>query len=396
VTAASNPDGGEAASEAPWSAPDDSPLWSIFDAAPDALVVVDARGRIRMANAQVRHVFGYAPAELVDRPVELLAPGAARERHAELRRRYQSDPRARPMGSGLELDAIRKDGSAFAAEISLSPTRMSGTPLVIAAIRDVSERRRAAEQIRRLNAELEERVARRTAELAAANTELEAFTYSVSHDLRSPLRSIKGFSELLLRDLGPTLPPAVRGDLERIDRAAARMSALIDGLLGLARVDRMTASRRPIALSEVAARILGDLLPPERRAEIRVAPGLVVRADPALMEALLQNLLGNAVKFTAGVPVARIEVGARGEGPDRIYFVKDNGAGFDMAYAGKLFSAFQRLHGADEFEGHGIGLATVKRIVARHGGRVWAEGVVGVGATVSFTMPDLGEPGAAP
>jgi light-regulated signal transduction histidine kinase (bacteriophytochrome) len=241
-------------------------------------------------------------------------------------------------------------------------------------------------------AELEQRVAERTVQLAAINQELEAFSYSVAHDLRVPLRAIDGYSQLLLEDAADRLDVDDRHHLERIRAATQRMHQLIDDLLELSRLSRGDLERIPLDLSALAQAVAADLRrrSPGRQVEFVVAPGVMVRADAELMRAVLENLLGNAWKFTSKAPAARIEFGEMRELRDgqeeRIYFVRDNGVGFDTAQADKLFHAFQRLHAQDDFPGTGIGLATVRRVIHRHGGRVWAQGVEGQGATFYFTL----------
>jgi signal transduction histidine kinase len=245
------------------------------------------------------------------------------------------------------------------------------------------------EELRVINAQLEARVAERTAQLAAANRELEAFSYSVAHDLRAPLRAIDGFSSGLEEDLGPRLDDTTRHDVERIRSACRRMDEQIDGLLRLSRLTRAELKRRSVDLSALALGVAEALrhAQPARRVELVVAPGLTVDADPGLLRVLLENLLGNAWKYTGKHTAARVEVGRVALAGGEALFVRDDGAGFDMAYADKLFAPFQRLHSVHEFEGHGIGLATAQRIVARHGGRIWAEAEVGKGATFWFTLP---------
>lgn len=255
---------------------------------------------------------------------------------------------------------------------------------------DVTDRRQAEEEVRRLNAELEQRVQARTAELEASNKELEAFSYSVSHDLRAPLRAIDGFSNAVLKHYVDSLDDRGQDYLRRIRAAAQRMAQLIDDILGLSRASRAEMHPQPVDLSTMASEILRDLQKshPERRAEITVEPGLVVNADSHLLRIALDNLLGNAWKFTGQRDVARVEVGSLEQDGERVYFIRDNGAGFNPTYADKLFSPFQRLHGEDEFPGTGIGLALVQRIVRRHGGRIWAESIVGQGATFYFTLEE--------
>jgi PAS domain S-box-containing protein len=251
------------------------------------------------------------------------------------------------------------------------------------------ERRRAMLEVRRLNAELETRVGQRTRELEAANRELEAFSYSVSHDLRAPLRTIDGFGKALLEDYAGVLDEEGRHLLARVRAGTQRMAQLIDDLLKLSRITRSDLQRVPVDLSAlvegaVAAWRQQD---PARQVETVVRPGLVVEGDPALLRVAVDNLVGNAWKFTRQRDVARIEFGADVRDGETVYYVRDNGAGFDMSYTNKLFVPFQRLHRAAEFEGSGIGLATVHRIVQRHGGRIWADGRVGEGAAFFFTVP---------
>ena len=262
----------------------------------------------------------------------------------------------------------------------------------ISVIEDISERKAAEAAVLRLNAELERRVEGRTAELQAANTELESFTYAVSHDLRAPLRAMNGFSAILMDEHGRSLDSEGRHLLAQIRSGAQHMGDLIDGLLALARSTRGEMRRDPVDLSALAERILAELArtEPERQVAWEVEPGLVARGDGRMLEALMTNLLSNAWKYTARTPQARIRFHAERSDGQRRYCVADNGSGFDSAYASRLFQPFQRLHRQDEYPGIGIGLATVKRIVERHGGAIEAEGKPGEGAQFHFTLPENG------
>jgi signal transduction histidine kinase len=262
--------------------------------------------------------------------------------------------------------------------------------------------RESEDQLRQYAAELEQRVAQRTheleerndelrrnaGELLAANHELDAFAYSVSHDLRAPLRSIDGFSQVLLEDCAAQLDQEGKDALHRVRAASQRMGALIDDLLKLARVTRAAMHSEAVDLTAMARDIAAELQrsDPDRRVEFAIAPGLEAHGDAELLRVALENLLRNSWKYTAKQPHARIELGSSDGDGERVFLVRDNGAGFDMKYVDKLFGAFQRLHSASEFEGTGVGLATVRRIIARHGGRIWAEGAVARGASFYFTL----------
>ena len=290
-----------------------------------------------------------------------------------------------------EIGSLADSFNAMLAEIERATRDLEA--LNRESAREVSERRRAEQEILRLNAELEQRVRERTAQLEYTNGELEAFCYSVSHDLRAPLRSIDGFSQALVEDCSKELSDDALAYLARIRSATERMAQLIEDLLNLSRVSRGELSQEEVDVAEIARRVVTDLRhrDPTRDIEVSIWEGMHARADSRLLRAALENLIGNAWKFTSKAAHARIEVGALRDGVRSTFFVRDNGAGFDMAYSNKLFGAFQRLHAVSEYQGTGIGLATVQRIVHRHGGRIWADGHPGRGAVFFFTL-EPGEP----
>ncbi|BDV44587.1 hypothetical protein GURASL_35100 [Geotalea uraniireducens] len=326
-------------------------------------------------NPTMAELFGYRPEELVGRlgPLDLVAA----EDREEVRWKL-ANPAGEPTGGLCEVTGVRRDGTRFAVLAWGKGARFAGRPAVVGTLVDISDRKRAEEELQR-----------RSRELEAANRELEAFGYSVAHDLRAPLRAINGFAAILADDQAIAFDATGRESLERIRLASARMGEMIDAILNLAKVTRGELAYETIDLSALAREIAGELRlrEPARAVDFVVADGVRVQGDATLLRVVLENLLGNAWKYTGRRERGRIEFGIReGAGDGTTCFVSDNGTGFDMRYAGKLFGPFQRLHRAGEFEGTGIGLATVQRIVHRHGGRVWAEAAVDRGATFFFTL----------
>jgi len=357
---------------------------SLIEASLDPLVTISADGKITDVNIATEKVTGRSRAELIDTDFSdyFTEPAKAKAGYREVfEEGFVMD---------YALEIRRRDGHVTpvlynAAVYNDDAGKVIG---VFAAARDITERKKAEEALNNLNRELEARVIDRTAQLESTNRELEAFAYSVSHDLRSPLRSIEGFSTALVEDYADKLDEAGKGYLNRVRAATVRMGQLIDDLLKLSRVTRGEMTRERVDLGAIVREIAGNFRKhyPERSAEIIVASGLVASGDARLLTIMLENLLSNAWKYSEKTDHAVIEFGTADCQGGGVFYIKDNGVGFDMAYAGKLFSPFQRLHAVDEFAGTGIGLATVKRIVSRHNGRVWIESEMNKGTTVFFTL----------
>lgn len=340
--------------------------------------------RFLEVNAAAQAHYGYTREEFLARRISDIRPAEDVPRLlAEV-----AQPRPALQRSG-EWRHQTKDGRIIDVLIVSHTLRFAGRPAALVVAHDITERKRAEAALRALTQELERRVRERTAQLEAANRELEAFSYSVAHDLRAPLRSIDGFSQALLDDYAAALDETAQDYLRRVRQASQRMGQLIDDLLELSRITRVAMREERVDLSQLAEHILQELQhrDPDRAVDATVAPGLVVTGDPRLLRVALVNLLENAWKFTARRRPARIEVGVSPTADGPVVFVRDNGVGFAMEYADKLFAPFQRLHKASEFPGTGVGLATVQRIIHRHGGRVWAEAAVEAGATFFFTIP---------
>ena len=346
------------------------------------LIVDYESGRIIDANPAAEDFYGWTRTELLSMKISDINTLPMSEIMVLMRQAREGKQ------NNFILRHRRACGDIRDVEVSSSIVEYFGKKVLYSIIHDATARIKAENEVRELNQTLEQRVAKRTQELQDANRELEAFAYSVSHDLRAPLRAIEGFSSLLAEEAGGTLPESMKHYLERIRYNAKKMSQLIDDLLRLSRISRQTLEYSNIDLSKLVAETAGEIEAryPDRKVTVAIQESLSISADKALIEVLLLNLIGNAWKFTSSVPNPCIRFESMDSGGERVYSVGDNGIGFDMAYADKLFSPFQRLHNEKEYSGSGIGLSIARRIVARHGGRIWAEAAPNKGATFYFTL----------
>jgi PAS domain S-box-containing protein len=355
----------------------ESQLRVVLESAPDPIVIVDTTGAMRIVNRQTEVIFGYDRSELIGQSVEVLMPERFRRRHLSLRSGYNADPHTRPMGIGMELFGLRKDGSEFAVEISLSPLRSPGEPLIISTIRDITGRRQSEERLRAV-----------AADLARSNAELEQFAYVASHDLQEPLRMVAGYTQLLARRYAGRLDQDADEFIGFAVDGAKRMQDLINDLLTYSRVGTRAMQVRAVDTQEVVDTVLADLAAQIEEASASITcedlPSVV--ADPTQLRQLFQNLIANAVKFHGGRPPT-VRVAAEACPSGWRFSVQDNGIGIEPQYLERIFVLFQRLHTRADYPGTGIGLAICKKIVERHGGTIGVDSEPGTGTTFWFTLP---------
>lgn len=364
-----------------------------FEQAAVGLAHVGLDGRWIRVNDRLCQMTGYARDELLEKTFqEITHPDDLQTDLAQVAMLLAGDTQS----YALEKRYVRRDGSILWIGLTVSLLTKDENPLYfIAVIEDISQRKTTERELQVLHAELEHRVEKRTAELEIANRELESFSYSVSHDLRAPIRAINGYSYLLLHEQGSCIPPEARRYIERIGKNSKRMGQLVDDLLEFVRLGRSPLNFETVDLSEIASQSVAELRETagDRRVEVHLDPIPPCRCDAALMRHVLDNLLANAFKFTCYLEQAAIAISATVANDEVVVCVKDNGPGFDAQYGDKLFKVFQRLHAAEEFEGTGVGLAVVKRIIERHGGRVWATSELGQGAAFYFSLHTARQPG---
>jgi len=358
---------------------------AVLDAAHEAFIAMDAGGRITDWNHQAELTFGWSRAEAIGRLLaETIISPPYREAHSRGLQHFLATGQGPLLDKRFETTALRRDGHEFPVELTIVAIRWGPTYIFNSFLHDITARKQAEEALAGQKAEL----ARANVELAAANKELEAFTYSVSHDLRAPLRHIGGFSQILEEEFGPRMDPAAQQSLRYIQKGVQEMGQLIDDLLNLGRIGRQALREHPTELNLLVEAVLADLKPETERRQIEWKIGQLppVKCDPGLVKLVFVNLLSNAIKFTRHQERAIIQVGQIRVKGEQVFFVRDNGVGFNMRYVDKLFGIFQRLHRQDDFEGTGVGLANVRRIIHKHGGRVWAEAEPYKGAAFYFTL----------
>jgi PAS domain S-box-containing protein len=357
----------------------------IFRLSPEVIVVISENdGRYLAVSEAHERITGYRADEVIGHSVaEFIIWESPEDSNRTMQILHE-----RGIVNNVEQRFHRRNGELYIALLSMARVMVGGEWCLVSIVNDITERKRAEEEVQRLNAELEQRVSERTGQLETANKELESFSYSVSHDLRAPLRAIDGFSRILQEEHAATFSGEAARLLESVRANAKHMGHLIDDLLRFSRLSRQSLNKRSVEMEELVSHAMQTLEPEQENRSVAITRGSLpaCQGDSALLLQVWVNLLSNALKFTRQQAVAHIEVGCREDEKEPVYFVHDDGVGFDMNYAGKLFGVFQRLHSAEDFEGTGVGLALVQRIVQRHGGRIWAESQPGAGATFYFTV----------
>jgi len=344
---------------------------SLLDSAPDATVIVNEKGIIQVTNHQTENLFGYSREEMIGQPVEILIPGELRGKHEHHREGFVKAARVRTMGEGIELNAVKKNGTRFPVEISLSPIQTEEGMLVSASVRDITLRKNLENELKRTNAEV------------------EAFTYSVSHDLRAPLRGIIGFTAILEEDYSNKLDDEAKRITAVIKNNTLKMGHLIDNLLTFSRMGRQDILKTSINTGVMIKEVIEELSPKNNGQAIQwdIQSLPLIHADINTIRQVWVNLISNAIKYSGNKEHPIIEIGSFNHEGQAAFFIKDNGVGFLEKYKDKLFKVFQRLHSAEEFEGTGVGLALVEKIISKHGGKVWAKGEVDKGASFYFSLP---------
>ena len=363
---------------------------AVLNAAISAVVVIDRDGRITDWNGRAEIIFGWKRDEVIGKDLsQTIIPPSHREAHLKGIRHYFSTGEGPVLDKVIEITALRRNGEVFPVDLSVSALKTEDNILFCGFITDITERKEAESRLLLFNQELERMVNERTTELEIANKELEAFSYSVSHDLRAPLRSIHGYMNIFAEDYASQLDGEAQRIMNIILTNAKRMGQLIDDLLAFSKLGRKELSKMHLSMDDLATSVWEDLkkAEPNRSIELRMHPLPDTYADAATMKQVWINLISNAIQYTRHREHAVVEIGSEADGNMTKYFIQDNGAGFDMQFYDKLFGVFQRLHSNNEFEGTGVGLAIVQRIIQKHGGRIWAESKVNNGTTFYFTLP---------
>jgi PAS domain S-box-containing protein len=361
-------------------------LAAIVNSSHDAIIGKDLNSIVTSWNIGAERLFGYSAAEMIGAPITRLIPSDRQQEEKPIIERISRGESV----EHFETQRVAKNGHLIDISVTVSPIKDKAGKILGASkvARDITENKRAAAEIHELNTRLEQKVAERTEELEVANKELEAFSYSVSHDLRAPLRAVDGFSQAVMEDYSNLLPEEGQRFLRTIRTAAQRMGTLIDDLLAFSRLSRAPLKKEEVNTAKQVRSVLEELDSQRegRNVEIRIGELPPCLGTPAMLGHVWSNLLANALKYSRQRDPAIIEIGCKAEEGEDVFFVRDNGAGFDMKYAHKLFGVFQRLHHAEEFEGTGVGLAIVQRIIHRHGGRIWVDAALDRGATFYFTL----------